>query len=68
MEKRKIDLSAQYPDPLLTLNEVATILRRSPEALRQAIRSGRIPLLEALKGGKCLYFRSDLEQLLSNQE
>lgn len=51
-------------DELLTVDEVAPLLRRSPAALRWLIHKNEIP--SALIGGRRLFRRSDIEAYISN--
>jgi excisionase family DNA binding protein len=59
----RIDDETNLLDPLLTLAEVAKILRCSQRTVRRLIRSGR---LKAVQTGRCYRFRQkDLAELIA---
>jgi excisionase family DNA binding protein len=51
------------PD-VLTIPEVAAVLRLSPERVRAAIRRGRLPSIQLVPRGKHRIRRTDLEHFM----
>ncbi len=52
------------PDGLLTIDEVAVLLRCSTKTIRRRVRDGRLPFITAASN-RLLFRRSDLAALLS---